>query len=363
MAARIFRFIFLLCTVPFFFGCITVFYPLDPQREESPHYRDGRYQNLYDDSAIVEKGFHTFLYWKLFGDVDPPAVEPLPQDPPEVKLLTKDDFYPPEGTLRILWLGHSTTWLAATVNGRTHHLVMDPVLGDVITRPRISRLPLNKEDLPSADVVLVSHAHRDHLDIESLQFFARRNNATVFLLPSGMTLWAQEEGLNSIVQEWWDRTKAGPFEVQYMPAQHWSKMGLNDTMQYHWGSYWIRIGNRNVFFAGDTAFSPHFQDIRHRREENLDLAIMPIGAFKPRWFMKAAHIDPPEALQASRVLGAARMVPVHWGTFGLGDDRPMESLLFLKAILEQRSPEAMPEVVAWTPGQFIDLTLDNLNSD
>ncbi|MCB1170254.1 MAG: MBL fold metallo-hydrolase, partial [Leptospiraceae bacterium] len=352
-----YRFIFLLCTVPFFFGCITVFYPLDPQRVESPHYRDGRYQNLYDDTAIVEKGFHTFLYWKLFGEEDPPAVDPLPEDPPVVKPLTKDDFFPPEGTLRILWLGHSTTWLAATVKGRTYHLVLDPVLGDVITRPRISKLPIEKSQLPSPDMVLISHAHRDHLDVDSLQFFAKRNHAALFLLPAGMTIWAKEEGLNAVIQEWWDRTESGPFEVQYVPAQHWSKMGLNDTMQYHWGGYWIRIGNRNVFFAGDTAYSSHFQDIRDRREETLDLALMPIGAFKPRWFMKAAHIDPVEALQASRILRAAQMAPVHWGTFELGDDGPMESLLYLKELIEQQPEEDLPRVIPWTPGQFLDFPL------
>lgn len=345
--------IILLCTV-----LLTHCYSLDPDRVHSPFYEDGRYQNLYDDREIVEKGLHTVIYWKLFGAEDPPAVDPLPQDPPDLQSLRKDDFYPPEGTLRILWLGHSTTWLAATLQGRTYHLVMDPIFGDVLTRPRIIPLPLEKKEIPAADVVLVSHAHRDHLDEDTLHFLANLNSRTTLYLPSGMAVWAEEEGFpRFVVQEWWETRQDGPFEIQFVPAQHWSKMGINDTLQFHWGGYWISIGNRNIFFAGDTAYSPHFKDIRQKRQERLDLAIMPIGAFKPRWFMKPAHVNVPEALEASSVLQAIRMVPVHWGTFDLGDDAPRESSLLLQKHMDEgRIPEGL-EVINWKPGQYLDLSL------
>lgn len=348
--------IFMLCTVPLLLGGIRC-YTLDPERVNSPHYSNGRYQNLYDDSAIVEKGLSTVIYWKLFGEVDPPAVDSLPGTPPPVSSLRRDHFYPPEGVVRIIWLGHATTWVSATVENRTYHLVMDPVYGDVLTRPRMTPLPIAKDGIPAADAVLVSHAHRDHLDLETLQYLSKKNHNSVTLLPSGMSLWAREEGLIARAQEWWDKNQVGPFEIQYMPAQHWSRMGINDTMQYHWGGYWIRIGQRNIFFAGDTAYSPHFKDIRNRRSEVLDLAIMPVGAFKPRWFMKAAHTNPEEALQASADLKAKRMVPVHWGTFELGDDSPRESATYLKHLVASgKSPEGL-EVIHWTPGQYIDLEL------
>ncbi|MEQ8351752.1 MAG: MBL fold metallo-hydrolase [Leptospiraceae bacterium] len=348
--------LFMLCTVLLGFPLFAC-YTLDPERQSSPNYRDGRYQNLYDDSDILSKGLSTVLYWKWFGELEPPSVDSIPSGPPEVSFLKRDDFYPPNGIVRIIWLGHATTWIAATVDHRTYHLILDPVFGDVLTRPRMTELPLAVDKIPAVDAALVSHAHRDHLDLPTLVSLARKNDDTLVFLPSGMRLWASEEGLNSVIQEWWDTNQIGPFNIQYMPAQHWSRMGINDTMQYHWGGYWIKVGKRNIFFAGDTAYSPHFKDIRRSRPESLDLAIMPVGAFKPRWFMKAAHIDALEALQASADLQATRMVPVHWGTFELGDDLPRESSLYLKHLVARGMAPENLEVIHWKPGQFLDLHL------
>lgn len=336
---------------------------LDPNRFYSPHYNDGRYRNIDPDEVLAEKGLPSVLYWKLFGEVDPPApgTEDLDESPPEVTQLTREDLLAPEGQVRMVWLGHSTVWLASNHDGRRFHIICDPVFGTILSRSRLTPLPIAPENLPPVHVIAISHPHLDHMDFESLRTLQKQNPEARLYLPSGARSFARDEGLKNIrILEWWESeslTKAGAPNVtdriHYLPAHHWSRMGVNDFMQSHWLSYAFEIDGRRIYFAGDTGFSSHFAKIAERFPGGFDAALMPIGAFKPRWFMKYAHIDPSEAIAASDLLKARRILPVHWGTFNLGDDRPREPAAYLKKLLDDAGESDRGYV--WQPGGQFDL--------
>lgn len=330
-------------------GC----YTLDPERESSPWYREGRYHNLTDDRELAGKGFGAVMRWKLFGEVDPPSVDGDIAVAPETIPRLPEELLAPPGKVRVVWIGHATVWIASNQNGRRFHVLTDPIFGaPVFGMSRYSLLPMRPEDLPEIHAVVVSHAHRDHLNFDDLRLIQRQSPNVKIYLPSGLGRLAKEEGLsNVIIQEWWQKSEQNGGTIDFLPAYHWSRMGLNDLMQYHWGSYALRIGGKNFYFGGDTGFSEHFARISDRYPGGFDLTLMPIGAYKPRWFMRAAHVDPPEALQANRILGGRYTVPVHWGAFPLGDDLPGEAGLYMAELLRR---EAVAGHV-WRPGEIIDL--------
>lgn len=334
-----------------FASCIA-YSPLDPERTNSSWYRDGRYQNKTDDSELTARGFGTVIMWKLFGDRDPPAVEPLPEGGPAIQSRTTEDLLAPEGALRLVWIGHASVWIAANVNGKRTHIITDPIFDAPLWMDRYTPMPIAPEALPRIDAVLVSHAHRDHLDWSTLREIQERNPEVRIYLPSGLGRWARKEGLRgAVILEWEQKVAGDGYALEFLPAFHWSRMGLNDHLQFHWGSYAIQTGGRSIYFSGDTGFSPHFAETRAAYPGGFDVALMPVGAFKPRWFMRPAHIDPPEALEATRIIGGRFILPIHWATFPLGDDLPQEAGLYLGELLKtSRIPGRV-----WTPGEIVDL--------
>ncbi|EQA46857.1 beta-lactamase family protein [Leptospira broomii serovar Hurstbridge str. 5399] len=352
-------------------GC----FPLDPDRVSSPSYKDGRYRNLAPDEELVGKSLFSVLKWKLFGPHDPPAVKGLSNELPLILERSAGDLIAAEGRIRTVWLGHSTIWISITQKGKTINILTDPIFESPtpVLVDRWVPLPIPKESLPAVDFAIVSHAHRDHLDRDSLRFLRSKNPNLKILLPSGMKAFSEDEKLGlAQVQEIGQVTHYDFVKIIFLPAYHWSRMGVNDTNQYFWGSYVIEAAGKLIYFAGDTGYSIHFKEIAKLLGKPIDLAFLPIGAYKPRWFMKHAHIGPDEALTASIDLGAKSFAPIHWGTFPLGDDLPQEPVLDLKGKLN--FPE-IPDikglnplytgiswgnkngvrVVPWTIGSGIDL--------
>ncbi|MBX7058801.1 MAG: MBL fold metallo-hydrolase [Leptospirales bacterium] len=327
-------------------------YTLDPEREQSPWFRDGRYHNLSDDRALEEKGFLSVLRWKIFGDADPPAADGDLEAIPAVTPRRREDLLANEGQLRVVWIGHATVWIASQHNGKRFHLITDPIFGSpMFWMRRYTALPLQPEEFPEIHAILISHAHRDHLDYDALRRLQAHSPGVQIYMPSGLGAQARQQGLANVhIVDWWQSEELRGQRITFVPAFHWSRMGLNDMMQYHWGGYVVEIDNRKVYFAGDTAFADHFVQISDRFPQGFDLTLMPIGAFKPRWFMRYAHIDPEEALTANRILGGRYILPVHWGAFALGDDLPSEPGLYFQRLLEQSGAPGR----VWTPGEIFD---------
>ena len=175
-------------------------------------------------------------------------------------------------------------------------------------------------DLPRIDVVLVSHDHYDHCDVETLRALEKAH-APLVIAGLGMApVLAREAGCRRVVElDWWQEHVAGDLVVTFTPAQHWSSRSPFDRNTRLWGSFITRAASRTFYFAADTGYGPHFKMIAERFPA-IDVAAIPIGAYEPRWFMRPQHMNPSDAVMAHRELGARRSVGIHWGCFQLTDE-------------------------------------------
>jgi L-ascorbate metabolism protein UlaG (beta-lactamase superfamily) len=195
--------------------------------------------------------------------------------------------------------------------------------------PRRVRRPGQRlSALPAVDLVLVSHNHYDHMDLSTLrQVQARWAPPAATGLGNGRHL--AKAGMGSAVElDWWQSRELGGARVTYVPAQHFSSRGLHDRNRCLWGGFVIEAEGAVVYFAGDSGYCPHFAEIG-RRFPRIDLALLPIGAYEPRWFMRQQHVDPGEAVRAHLDLRPRRSLGMHFGTFQLTDeaiDAPVAAL-------------------------------------
>ena len=185
------------------------------------------------------------------------------------------------------------------------------------------------EDLPPIDAVLISHSHYDHMDLATLKRLWERDQPRIFAgLGNAGTLRAA--GIGEVFEtDWWQARDLGPgVRVHGVPAQHWTSRGLFDRNHTLWLGYVIEAPGGAIYFAGDTGFGPHYGLIAARFPA-LRLALLPIGAYLPRWFMQPVHMNPAEAVAAWRILGADSALAIHYGTFRLaeeGQDQPPADL-------------------------------------
>jgi L-ascorbate metabolism protein UlaG (beta-lactamase superfamily) len=187
--------------------------------------------------------------------------------------------------------------------------------------PKRHRAPgIRFEDLPPIDAVVVSHNHYDHMDLATLQRVVRDHRAPVFVgLGNGAFL--RGHGIATARDfDWWDEIDVKGMKVICVPAQHFSARGFGDRDKTLWAGWAMRSPTGGtVFFAGDTGYGPHFRMIGERFPD-IRLALLPIGAFLPRWFMSPVHTDPEQAVLAHKDLRAKSSIAMHYGTFALGDD-------------------------------------------
>jgi N-acyl-phosphatidylethanolamine-hydrolysing phospholipase D len=228
------------------------------------------------------------------------------------------------------WIGHATV----LVQSAGLNILTDPVFSERASPvsflgPQRAQPPgIALADLPPIDVVLISHDHYDHLDRASVvQLNERSGGRTLFLVPLGLKAFFTREGIANVVElDWWDVQRYQGVEFHLVPVQHWSARGLGDRMQTLWGGWAVFGPDLRWYFSGDAGYSRHFAETRerlagHARDGVLfDLALLAIGAYAPRWFMHDQHMDPAEAVQAHRDLGARRSLGIHWGTFALTDE-------------------------------------------
>ncbi|MEL6152646.1 MAG: MBL fold metallo-hydrolase [Bacteroidota bacterium] len=185
--------------------------------------------------------------------------------------------------------------------------------------------------LPPIDVVLISHDHYDHFDAETLKKLQTAWDP-VFVTGLGNQKRLQALGIHKVATlDWWETYEHDVgLKVTFTPAQHFSGRGVFDHDHTLWGSFVLEVGDLKLYFAGDTAYSPHFKAIAARFGP-IDFAMLPIGSYQPRWFMQPIHADPGEAVQAHLDLQARQSIGIHFGTFALSDEARDQPALDLRA--------------------------------
>ncbi|MFD6185312.1 MBL fold metallo-hydrolase [Streptomyces goshikiensis] len=233
------------------------------------------------------------------------------------------------GTVSVTWAGHAS-WVLR-IGGLT--VLTDPVWSRRIlgTPARMTPVGVRWEDLPPVDAVVISHNHYDHLDAPTLRRLPRD---TALFVPAGLGRWCRRRGFTRVTElDWWESAELDGVRFGFVPAHHWSKRSLLDACRTLWGG-WVLTDARGsggqVYFAGDTGYGHWFGEIG-RRYPGIDLALLPIGAYAPRWWLRDVHTDPEEAVRACLDLGARRMAPMHWATFVLSAEPVMEPLRRVRA--------------------------------
>ncbi len=327
-------------------SCATV---NDDYNSAKKHHRPEGFQNNYTDAT--DKSRMDLLRWQIErarAGLPKPPEKPTAVVTPEMKFVSANNGAAQEPA--ITWIGHAT--MLVQIGGL--NVVTDPIFSDraspvSFAGPKRYQAPgIALKDLPRIDLVLLSHNHYDHLDTASVKALNQQaGGPPLFIVPLGVKKWFAAEGITNVQQmDWWDKTTvktaAGQVEVHFTPVQHWSARSLGDRRATLWGGFALFAPDFHLYFSGDTGYSKDFLDTRERFASmqtdalggGFDMALIAVGAYEPRWFMKEQHVNPEEAVQIHLDLKAKRSVGVHWGTFDLTDeslDQPPKDLAAARA--------------------------------
>ena len=320
--------------------------------------RDGTFHNNYIELRSL--GTTAFWRWKFEAWRDglpkPPAA-PTPHIVPDLGLIQTNAKAGAQMVPTVTWIGHAT--VLAQLGGL--NVLTDPIFSQrasplsFVGPARAQKPGLWLHELPHIDLVLISHNHYDHLDDDSVRALAAQaGGAPLFVVPLGLKAWFAQRDITRVVElDWWPSHKVGDVEVVLTPVQHWSGRSLADRNETLWGGYALFAAQLHLFFAGDTGFSKDFADIRERFAERqgvaqgggFDIALLPIGAYEPRWFMQRQHVDPEEAVRIHRDLGAKASLGIHWGTFELTDESLDEPP---RRLAQARQAQGVPDSAFFT---------------
>jgi L-ascorbate metabolism protein UlaG (beta-lactamase superfamily) len=283
--------------------------------QASPHYHGGQFANAHLHPPLKAGDVWDYLIEYLFGD----QVRIPPSTVPVLAIQPASMQAPPAPGLRAVWLGHSSVYVE--LDGL--RLLVDPVFSDYsspvhgVGPKRFHPPPIAMKDLPKIDAVMISHDHFDHLDMRTVQYLASKE--THFVVPLGVGAHLDEWNVpkGQITElDWWETTEIGGLKIICTPAQHYSGRGIFDYKATLWSS-WAVIGPKHRFYySGDTGFADHFQQIGNRFGP-FDLGIIRIGQYGPGASWIYSNMNPEDAIKAHLAIKARRMLPVHWGTFGL----------------------------------------------
>lgn len=279
--------------------------------KEPPNRVMGQYGGLLPQKGWPSRNLKFFrqrVVPSIFRRTSGQSLEPI---------LTAPDI----GRVRITWIGHASFFLQFA----GHSVVIDPNWArrhGPFKRINAPGLPLNA--VPELDLVMVTHAHFDHLHKPSLKILQAREG---IIVPRGSGSLVRKLGFPSVHEmRIWDEIAFGNLAVTHTPSHHWGARYIHDVHR-DFGGYIVRAGDKTVFHCGDSAYFPGFTEIGSRMP--IDVALMPIGAYEAP-SGRDVHMNPEEAVRAFADLEAKVMIPMHYNTFSLGnepDDEPLERLL------------------------------------
>ncbi|MCL2724366.1 MAG: MBL fold metallo-hydrolase [Polyangiaceae bacterium] len=265
------------------------------------------------DGTTPDKGLGAILKWQIGDRL---AGRRTKAGPPYATPRRDNDgraLY--EAAPHLTWIGHATF-----VQRLGNQLVAtDPVWSPRLhTVRRLAPPGVALEACPKIDVVTISHAHYDHLDLPTLE---RIGKDALYIVPKDNGELLRRIGLSNIVElGWWEAREVGELRVTLVPAQHWSMRVPWDRNKRLWGGFIFESSEGTSYHAGDTGFSERLFSEIAERFPKIDWAMLPIGAYDPAWFMQPQHMSPEEAGRAWEILGAKDFIAMHWGTFKLTDE-------------------------------------------
>lgn len=293
----------------------------------SDHYNGDRFVNT---GNVEEKGFRDLIKWAMN------------REPGTWQKIEKTNHVPFEGhnpdtITRISFVNHSTFLIQIG----HFNILTDPVWSERVSPfqwigPARKRPPgINFENLPEIHLILISHNHYDHLDISTLKRLNQQFEPLV-IAPLGVPAFLKKHNIRHVQEmDWWEELELNKeITIACVEAQHFSGRGMFDRNKTLWAGYVIKSEKGNIYFAGDTGYGDFFKQIASKYAP-IELAMLPIGAYLPRWFMSPIHISPEEAVQIHRELNAEKSVAIHFGTFPLGDDGMQQPVRDLEKAKDQ----------------------------
>jgi len=296
------------------------------------HFNGHRFKN---PSGISAKGFKDVGKYMLKREKDKwtKKKNPFVRKEPIVRVDKKEIQY--------TFINHATFLLQ--INGLT--ILTDPIFSEYCSPVPLPSMRRNRPPgvaldlLPPIDIVLMSHNHYDHMDKESIQKIIKKwNPSFITLLGNKHTL--EKMGVRDVTElDWWQSIKYKGLEITSTPTNHFSSRGTFDRNTSLWGGFVLAGANKKIYFLGDSGYSDVFKEIGNRLGP-MDLSLIPIGAYMPRWFMSPIHISPEEAVQVHIDTNSKKSIAMHFGTFELADDNPERAIKELNdALIKKEIPK------------------------
>ena len=257
--------------------------------------------------------------------------------------VLQDDLFLSTSEDVIVLLGHSTFFIRLA--GKK--ILIDPIFGKLPFKKRHTKFPISTDKLIGIDYVLVSHAHYDHCDKDSIKLIQKQNPNAKFLTGLNMSNVMGGWIASNEIQEagWYQQYNLDDtIEICFLPSRHWSNRSIGDQNEYLWGSFVLRSRNKTIYYGGDSGYGQHFKEVGTLFAD-IDVALIGAGAYSPRWFMSPNHQDPEHAVQAFNDTGAKMMIPFHYGTFDLSDEPLSETETILKKLNDEHKVDQELRIV------------------
>lgn len=290
-------------------------------------YIDGQFSN---GNTKDNMSFKDVLRWKFSKN---PQKEEKKKDPFKIQVLRNEKFLMDTRDM-LVWLGHASFFIRA--GGKA--ILTDPVFFNLPFIKRKADLPCDPEAFKNIDYLLLSHVHRDHFDKKTLKLLFDNNPGVKVFGPLGIAKLVKSIYKRVQVQEagWYQKfdLETDDLELDFLPALHWNRRGLLDFNNILWGSMMLTSKGKKIYFCGDSAYAPHFRTLGNLYK-SVDIALMPIGAYKPHYLMNKYHVNPKQSLKAFRHLNGKAFIPMHYGTFDLSDEPLGEPIKKISRLFER----------------------------